>query len=203
MGRIYLVRHGETPKNKLKIVQPADEPLSEDGFNQARLLAEALKQTAFNRVLCSDQPRALQTAQTILAGSALPITRTPLLRERNFGALRGRSYEDIGFDFFAENYTPQGGESWTVFHRRVDQAWEAIINASEQCDEGLLVVTHGLVCRRIVNSLCANPGGFVLPDKFGNTSVSIIEGIEPFNLVQVDDTSHLSQTAAEQSQGIV
>ena len=203
MAKIYLIRHGETPKNKLRIVQPADEPLSETGLAQASQLSKGLASVQFERVLCSDQPRALQTAEAVVSDRGLEITRTPLLREGNFGALRGRSYDDIGFDFFAEDYTPDGGESWDAFHQRVDLAWEAILNVSQQTEGNVLVVTHGLVCRRIVRALCDNPLDFDLPDKFGNTSVSIIDGADPYKLLQVDNTDHLTNDSVSSQTGIV
>ena len=52
-----------------------------------------------------------------------PLTFDPLLHERNFGDIRGTPYASLGFDMFAPDYAPPNGETWEVFHTRVDRAW--------------------------------------------------------------------------------
>ena len=40
---LYLIRHGETPLNVARVLQPADTPLSERGQRQAQALAKGSK----------------------------------------------------------------------------------------------------------------------------------------------------------------
>ena len=67
----------------------------------------------------------------------MAVRHEPLLRERNFGDIRGTSYADLGFDMFAPDYAPPNGETWEVFHARVDRAWE-VVRAAVGPDAGHL-----------------------------------------------------------------
>ena len=64
IARIYLVRHGETQANHDEIIQGhQDMELNERGFEQARLLGEALKKIEFHDVaFSSDLCRAVSVS---------------------------------------------------------------------------------------------------------------------------------------------
>ena len=96
---VILVRHGETALNAARVMQPAATPLSERGQAQARAVGQRLaRQGGIGAILCSDLPRAWLTAEAIAAELALPIQPSPLLQECNFGDLRGRPCDTLGFD---------------------------------------------------------------------------------------------------------
>src|SRR3954462_14563816 len=97
---ILMVRHGETAGNAARIVQRPDSPLNERGIRQAAQLAERLFALGFAHVLCSDLVRALMTAEPLRARGNVVIEETPLLQERNFGDLRGMSYDELTEDPF-------------------------------------------------------------------------------------------------------
>lgn len=191
--RILLIRHGETDHNKNQIVQPADTPLSAEGVEQARLLAMRLKTDNIGAILCSDLPRAKQTAQQIQQQQSCEIRFTELLRERNFGELRGLPYGQIGVDFFAQDYIPPMGESWPQFHHRVAEAWQQIVMASNKCSADLVVVTHGLVCKALVENHLHKGAGISIPERWSNTSVTEIVVAETFQLGLINNTDHLSE----------
>ena len=90
MSRLFLIRHGETEGNALRIVQRPDIPLSPRGVAQAERLARRLAAEGIARIVASDYARALTTAEHVRQATAAPLTIEPLLRERNFGDLRGR-----------------------------------------------------------------------------------------------------------------
>ena len=123
---ILLVRHGETASNAARVVQTPETPLSPRGVQQAERIAERLKSFSVSRILTSDLPRALETAQRVQAATGAPLALEPLLQERNFGDIRGTPYSKLGFDLFGPNYAPPGGESWEAFHQRVDRAWARV-----------------------------------------------------------------------------
>jgi 2,3-bisphosphoglycerate-dependent phosphoglycerate mutase len=191
--RILLIRHGETAHNKNQIVQPADTPLSEVGLAQASLLAMRLSADNIGAILCSDLPRAKQTAQQIHQQLTCEISFTDLLRERNFGDLRGLPYTQIGVDFFAQDYIPPMGESWPQFNHRVAEAWQQIVMASNKCSADLVVVTHGLVCKAIVDNHLHKATGISIPDKWSNTSVTEIVVAETHQLRMINNTDHLPE----------
>ena len=70
IARIYLVRHGETQANRDQIIQGhEDTALNERGFEQARLLGEALKKIKFHEVaFSSDLCRAVSVSDASLDG---------------------------------------------------------------------------------------------------------------------------------------
>ncbi len=176
---IYLIRHGETTLNATRVMQHPDTPLSQTGFEQARRLAERFRGHPFARILASDYTRAQQTADALRAVTAAPLEIEPLLRERNFGALRGQSYEALAtaqVDAFGADFSPPGGETWEQFHARVDRAWEKLTTAALPAGRDLAVVTHGLVCQSIFLRKAAPAPGVLPPEgAWSNTSLTVLE----------------------------
>jgi broad specificity phosphatase PhoE len=190
--RIYLVRHGETASNAARVFQTPDTPLSERGIAQAEKVARRLAECDVSLVLASDFARAEMTAERVRAATRAVVELEPLLQERNFGALRGRAYAELGFDAFAPDYEPPEGESWLDFELRVDRAWERIRAASLRCEGSLAVVTHGLVCFSLASRHLRLPVGAEPRRGFRNTSVTVIECTPPFAVLELGCTAHLS-----------
>lgn len=120
MGRIFLVRHGQTVHNRDRILQGPrlDGPLSELGQRQADSVADALADVRFAALYSSPMARARQTAQALVhrharggemhpgvqdaaqptvqpAGQTLSIQVVPELYEMDYGHLAGRSYDEV------------------------------------------------------------------------------------------------------------
>ena len=113
---IYLVRHGETALNAARILPPPATPPSERGVAQAERVAARLAGAGLVRILVSDLRRAEMTAEAIARASGAPLARDPDLAERNFGALRGRPYAELGLDPFAPDYEPPERELPAAWH---------------------------------------------------------------------------------------
>jgi probable phosphoglycerate mutase len=193
--RIYLIRHGETELNAARILQPPGTPLSERGLAQAERLAERLARAGLVRILVSDLRRAEMTAEVIGRRSGAPIARDPELAERNFGALRGRPYAELGLDPFAPGYEPPEGESWEVFHARVDRAFERMNAAARAAAGPIAVVTHGLVCHSLVSRRATLAPGLSLAGRgWRNTSLTVLEARGAgWAVTLLDDVSHLGE----------
>lgn len=190
--RIVLVRHGETSGNASRTFQMPETPLSPRGMAQADRLAGRLAADGVAQVVSSDYARARMTAEAVSAASGAPLRLTPGLRERNFGALRGRPYAEIDLDPFAPDYVPPGGESWAALHARVDAAWEALVLLVRSgLDGDLVVVTHGLVCLSLVSRRLLLPDDLKAPAGFANTSVTIVDAEPPWRVSRVNCTAHL------------
>jgi len=193
---IVLIRHGETALNAARVVQPEDTPLSERGLAQAERVAERVAGLGAARVLSSDLPRASTTAARIALRTGAPVEHTPLLQERNFGALRGRPYSEVGPTLFAPDFLPPEGESWASFHARVRAAFELVRSAAAGLGQAnLVVVSHGLLCASLIRQCARLPEGEPVPTRFGNTSVTLIEAHAPFAVTLLNDVSHLAGTA--------
>jgi probable phosphoglycerate mutase len=190
MHLIYLIRHGETALNANRTLQPPATPLSERGIAQAQRLAERLRPAGIAGILASDLARAAMTAEAVRAATGAPLAWDSELHERNFGDLRGRTYESLGFDPFAEGYTPPAGESWEVFHERVARAWRNVLDVAARTPGPLAVVTHGLVCRGVITFHAPPAEGLAAPAGFRNTSVCVLQA-SPWRATLVDCVAHL------------
>ena len=199
---IYLIRHGETPGNANRVIQVAETPLSDRGLQQAEALATRLADAGVVHILASDLSRAHMTAQALERTTGAPLELEPLLQERNLGDLRGTPYSELGFDPFAPDYVPPAGESWDAFHDRVARAWRRVADVAPRLDGHLAVVTHGLVCRAVVQHHVTLRGSAASDPEatgaaFGNTCLSVIESQAPFGVELLACTAHLGGSAPE------
>lgn len=211
---IFLIRHGETALNAERVIQPAETPLSERGRAQAAALADRLAkcvrgaaaQAGFpgtvgggtgrtmlphGAILSSDLPRALETATAIAAVTGLELRTTESLRERNFGELRGRAYDDLGFDPLATDEAPPGGESVARFEARMACAFDEILALRAMVADCLIVVTHGLVIRTLLAGHASLPVGISLPAGLANASLTVLAATPPHKALLIDCTAHL------------
>lgn len=188
---ILLVRHGETDGNAARILQRPDAPLNERGMWQAQRLARRLSACGFVSVLCSDLLRARMTAAPLAANCRIAIEESPLLQERNFGDLRGVPYAELSENPFAPDFAPPNGEDWPTFHARVANAFAFIVNRRRGANGALVVVTHGLVCRALVERHALLPEGVVAPEHFDNTSITALHEDAPHAVSLINCTRHL------------
>ena len=188
---IFLIRHGETFGNASRIVQHPDTPLSPRGVAQAERLARRLAKEGIARILSSDFARAAATAHALARATGAPLAFEPLLQERNFGDLRGRPYTELGFDMFEPDYAPPNGETWPVFHARVDAAWARVQALAAATDGHLAVVTHGLVCRSLAGRHLVLSDGDTVPERWDNTSVTVIACPAPWRVSLLNCVAHL------------
>jgi probable phosphoglycerate mutase len=193
---IFLIRHGETVGNAARVVQRPDDPLSPRGVAQAERLARRLASEALAHIVSSDFARARSTAEALQAATGAPLSFEPLLQERNFGDLRGIPYAELGLDMFAPGYAPPNGETWEVFHARVDAAWARVLALAEKLHGHLAVVTHGLVCRSLAARHLIVPDGETVPERWGNTSLTIVDCPAPWRVRLLNCVAHLEDLDA-------
>lgn len=202
---IYWVRHGQTDSNRERVVQTPDTPLSSLGQQQAKLLANAYKEADIRQILCSDYTRTQQTAAPLLTAINCTVEYSELLRERNFGALRGKPYDSIKDDFFAPDYQPPQGENHSQFLQRVSQAWDWTLQQAKQTAGDTLVMTHGLVLRAILSEKLFVHARQLDELMFENTCVTSISDSGRLTGELLCDVTHLSShpTSVETHQGAV
>lgn len=200
---LLLIRHGETPLNVARVLQPAATPLSAKGQAQAKALAQRLKGLGLAGILSSDLPRALQTAQAIGAATGLPVQTSALLHERNFGALRGQAYDRLGFDPLTRSDAPPEGESAAQFESRCQAAWQALLALQARLGGPLAVVSHGLVMRCWLQQgpLQLAPG-MALPERLGNTALCETSAAPPHLLRRINCTAHLDGGVGEDAHSL-
>ena len=199
---LLIVRHGETALNAARVLQPADTPLSARGIAQAEALAERLAGRRLALILSSDLPRALRTAQAISARCGTMVQTTPLLRERNFGDLRGLPYDRLPPDRLSMRDAPPNGESGDEFEARVAQAFAEIVRRRAALADDLVVVTHGLVIGAMLARHVDLAETGELPSHLGNTSLCVIGSVAPHRADLVNCTAHLREQIADDARAL-
>ena len=189
---ILIVRHGETDGNAARILQHADVPLNERGKRQAEQLARRLCTGGFVHILCSNLERARMTAAPLTAGSGIAVEESPLLQERNFGDLRGTPYAALKQNPFGPGFAPPNGEDWPTFHARVADAFAFIVHRRGSVKGTMVVVTHGLVCRALVERHARLPEGSIAPERFDNTGITVLHEDAPHAISLLNCTRHLT-----------
>ena len=219
MGRLLIVRHGETVWNHQGRIQGhTDVALSERGIRQAERLAARLAAEPIDAAYCSDLRRAAQTAEVILQGRgtpglglpgrpdagasrpAPPLQPTPRLREYHKGAFEGLTDAEIRRRFPGQypaylikdlDFAPEGGE--TV--RAVSVRMASIINEikARHLDETALVVGHGGSLRAALRTLLGMPPDGNWRFAFANCGLTIVETYADNAVLRLfNDTSHLA-----------
>lgn len=93
---IYVVRHGKAEFNVKRMIGGTYEPnpLTSEGRTQTVELAKNLENIRIDKIYSSDLSRAKQTAEIIASKKALSIEFNKLLRERNWGSLQNKTFEE-------------------------------------------------------------------------------------------------------------
>jgi len=188
---IYIIRHGETTLNAARVFQHPDTPLSERGIAQADCVARRVATLGVDALIASDYRRAQMTAETLAGLTNLTIAFEPVLRERNFGNLRGRAHADLDFDAHGQDYKPVDGESWPDFYTRVEQAWALIKQRATSTKGNLAVVTHGLVCMALAERHLGLVRGQDMPEHWPNTALTIVDSKAPWTVRLAGCGAHL------------
>lgn len=194
---ILLVRHGETPFNAARVVQPADTPLSARGLAQAACIARRIAGMGAGCVLASDLERARKTGELIADAAGAPLELSELLQERNFGELRGKPYTELAPDAFSPAYAPPGGETGADVDARAVLAFAAIVRKLEAVHGNLVVVSHGLFLAALLRRHAVLPEGLVMPEHFANASLTLLERSAPHRVQAINDVSHLAELHVE------
>ncbi|MBA3365507.1 MAG: histidine phosphatase family protein [Actinobacteria bacterium] len=179
MTTILLTRHGETDWNLQRRVQGhVDRPLNDRGREQARALAEELRDEHFDAVYSSDLARAQETAAIVARHRGLDVSTLPALREKNFGSWEGLTDAEVLSRYPAARSGPWGdGESTEEV---ADRVMGAILEISERHpDARVLVVTHGGPIRAVLSRAHVNGGG--------NASARVVVDNCAVNIVEIRD----------------
>jgi broad specificity phosphatase PhoE len=156
MDEVILARHGESELSVVGTVNgdPAVAcALTGEGEQQARRLGELLADVDIDLCVTSEFERARQTADIALAGRDVPRLVLPELNDVRFGSFEGGTLADYRKWAAANDPTveaPEGGESRSGTVARYVNAYRTILARPERT---ILVVTHGLPIRYVLNAL--------------------------------------------------
>ncbi|WP_180994194.1 histidine phosphatase family protein [Bacillus sp. Marseille-P3661] len=180
----------------------ADSPLTEDGKVIAIQTGKRLSTVEFNRVYTSDLGRTVETAELILQqnhhNNYFEINKRKAFREAFFGSFEGDyldlvwkriaknngyNYKDANdifknhsleevMDFIKRADPFKHAENYHELWERIDSGLNEIVSKSIESNENILLVTHGVIIRNILNKYS---DGFDVQGKIKNSSVSILE----------------------------
>ncbi|MFN5512909.1 MAG: histidine phosphatase family protein [Burkholderiales bacterium] len=200
---LILIRHGETALNASRTLQFPDTPLGERGLLQAAAVGERFRAQPPVAIVSSDMARARMTAEAISRTTGLPVIESPLLGERNFGDLRGRAFDSLGYDPIHADEGPPNGESMAQFRARVAQAYDWIMQMRRRVQGDLAIVSHGLFIRQFIEGHTHVPPGLVFPERLENTAVTIMAAEPPHTVQLMGCAVHLSGAASGDGRGVV
>jgi len=169
--RIILTRHGETEENILDIVQGhLPGKLTKLGIEQAKKLAERLKDEKIDYIYSSDLARSVKTTEEIIKYHPnVKVEFVEQLRERNAGRATGFKFSEINL-----NDASYDAESVEKIYRRARDFFLEIL--AKHSKETVLVVGHAGINKFIRMAICSDdPTDFKTISKQSNTAVSIFE----------------------------
>lgn len=182
MGKIYLVRHGETLWNSTMRFQGAtDIELSAKGLLQAEQLAAGLKDKKIDAVYASDLKRAIKTASFLAKEKGLTVNSEPGIKEMCFGEWEGLTRSQIDekwpgmLEVFLKDpgeFESPGGESFVKLQQRSCLAFYNIAKKHKQ--ENILIVSHGGTIRAILADLLGMNLAKIWSLRQDNTGMNII-----------------------------
>lgn len=173
---IYLVRHGETAKNREKRLQGrSDAPLNDNGIQQSEQVRDFFVNQGifFDKVYSSPLKRAVQTAQ-IIAGDQAEIFTDDRLLEMDYGPYEGCNLENPApelmffFSDFVHNPAPEGMESLSHVTERLGIFLKRI---QKDHSRNILIATHAIAMKGALEYLTPDSGGAYWSKYIGNCGV--------------------------------
>ena len=149
--RFVLLRHGETVYNIEKRLQSSKDSLTARGKLQIENLRQNLLKFNFEKIISSDETRAIETAKIISSWSNSSFEIEPLIKEKNSGSFSDKLVSEVDWSLvkgtFFDKKTPLGESVNDVVDRAKD--FFKKMNEFEQ-NKTFLVVSHGTLLRVLI-----------------------------------------------------
>ncbi|MBA2680759.1 MAG: histidine phosphatase family protein [Ktedonobacteraceae bacterium] len=208
---LYLIRHGDAIPGPDEIIPSGvydDLPLSREGREQARKLAERLKNTRFDAAYSSPLRRCRETGEPLLRHLDLQPSIIDELKEIHIGdvvdilkvqegdnrnalsqALQRRQVETVRIAASSGNWDTIGSdESSKGFRKRVVDAVDSIVERHR--GQRVIVFCHGGVINAYAAEVLGLDKEFFFPTV--NTSITIIRATTERRVLYVlNDVAHL------------
>ena len=220
--RLFLVRHGLSSFNKKGLIQGRiDESyLTDEGFNQAKLTGNILKEINFDQIYSSPLQRAADTAKEIekCLKENININYDKNLLEVDLYKWSGLTSKDIKTKY-SESYLiwkndPEKLElknknniTYKPIQDLFEQAKDFFQNLKEENknkkDQNILIIAHNAILRCLILYLLKKPTKGFRKIRLDNASISIINISESqtsftTQLECLNQTSHLNQKIPKQ-----
>jgi alpha-ribazole phosphatase len=201
MLELLIVRHGESEGNAAGMFTGhGPSPLTARGLRQAEAVGAALCDPRPDAVYVSDLPRAVQTAQPLLARAGVEPILAAEIRERDMGIFVGMRFEELqaqhpdGWQAIARRdgeYCPPGGESHRACCERVARFLDGL--RARHTQGRVVLVSHGVAIHHMLWHLLGRGGAHTV-FVTDNCCVHRIEvhADGRVRIVALNDTRHLA-----------
>lgn len=205
MTTLLLIRHGETPWNKLRKVQGLTNiSLGEEGRAQAKRLAKRLDGN-FDTVYSSPLSRAFETASILCEDTMLSPIPVENLKEVNFGSWEGMTFKEIS-TAYPEHYNTWLSDPLIGPMYDGEGSTKAASIRAKTCllelvtrhpGETIVVLSHGAFIKSALIGLFDWEMTMYHRLALGNTCITTIQftnTLKPI-LMGLNDTNHLIHNA--------
>jgi len=177
---IYIIRHGQTEGNAAKLLQGrCDKPLNETGVEQARIVAERLREAGirFTCVYTSPLSRAMKTGAIVAEGVEQVVDER--LIEMDYGPYEGMPLDDPApevlafFKDFAGTPAPAGMEPLADIVARLGAFLEDV--RGEAAGHDILVSTHAIAMKGALEYLTPDSHGSYWSTYIANCAVYVCD----------------------------
>lgn len=203
---IYFIRHGETEWNVQKRFQGlSNSPLTNKGLEQAKLLAEHLKDINFDRIYSSHLGRAMHTAEILKGDRKQDIEIIEDFAEIHMGAVEGiekhifeekypKEYEAFYSNHIYYNPAAYGGETFFEMRERLIRGLDKVI-ADNKDSERVMIVTHGAALKVIFTYLKNKSMEQLCDEEIPhNTSYTVVKYLDgKYEILDFSNISHLEK----------
>jgi len=159
-SRWFLVRHGETELNREKRLQgQSDSNLTEEGKQQIRATAAALKDKKIAFIISSDLGRCKETSEIIAKELGVEIVYDEALRERSYGSFERLTHDEIAEKYGSvekiRTYTERIDDEET-FEELEQRVWKAFnTHKDTHGNKNVVIVGHGSSTRMLMKKIKA------------------------------------------------
>lgn len=173
---IYIIRHGQTAKNKAKLLQGrSDVPLNEEGLRQAKAAAGWFQEQRIiiGKVYSSPLIRAVETAKIVVP--EVPFLIDERLIEMDYGPYEGMDLTSPApeviefFSDFVHHPAPQGMEPLSSVTARLGGFLEEIREQAKR--QNILLSTHAIAMKGALEYLTPASRGSYWSKFIGNCAV--------------------------------
>lgn len=192
MKRLLLVRHGRPDEGNAK--RPGDPPLHAAGRNHATRLATRLRIEGVDRIVCSPQQRAMDTAAPLARLLGLVPEIHSGLAEVDHGTERYRSVKTLQLEEpqrwkeFLASPARFFGKDPVVFEANVLQCFAAIL--ADPHDSCIAVFSHGMTIKTLLYSVLGVKGSPHSLIAIDHCSVSRVsgQGLETLRVESINES---------------
>ena len=180
MGKLILIRHGQTEMNAQNLYFGKLNPLLNDlGIEQAYMVKEKLSNIAYDYIYSSPLERARETAE-ICNYLNKEIIYDNRLEEINFGAFEGLTFKEISKKF--PNEVKEMERNWKTFNyitgESLEELYQRAVSFLETLDytKDNLVISHWGIINCIISYFVSGTLDTYWKFKVDNCSIVVFEG---------------------------